>query len=125
MDRAEGARRFDQGERSNPIQPAMAEVALSQIQAWTPGRIASTLGVLVEQIAGQAEARGWQVPPRECRSPHFVGIRRAEGWPQEAQARLAEKDVYLSRRGDALRVSPYLYNHEGHVQRLFQALDTL
>ena len=33
--------------------------------------------------------------------------------------------VYVSKRGDAMRVSPYLYNEADDVQRLFEAVDHL
>jgi selenocysteine lyase/cysteine desulfurase len=35
---------------------------------------------------------------------------------------LAERRVYVSLRGDSLRVTPHLYNREEDVDRLFEVL---
>ena len=125
MDHPAGARRFDQGERNNPINPAMAVAALEQIVEWTPERIAATLGLLTDCIETEAEARGFEAPPASRRVRHYVGLRRDGGWPADIQARLAPHGVHISLRGGALRVSPYLYNNEGHIARLFEAIDAM
>jgi selenocysteine lyase/cysteine desulfurase len=47
------------------------------------------------------------------------------GVPEDLASRLAAQNVFVSVRGDSLRVSPHLYNDERDVERLFGALGPL
>lgn len=125
MDGALAARRFDMGERNNPINLAMAAVALEQLVAWGSGNIADTIEPLVDHAAALAEKRQMQVPPKAARSNHFVGIRREGGWPDDLELLLARENVFVSKRGDALRVSPYVYNDTKDIDRLFEVIDQI
>jgi selenocysteine lyase/cysteine desulfurase len=44
--------------------------------------------------------------------------------PAGLGAQLAARDVYVSVRGNALRVTPHLYNDGGDIDRLIQALSS-
>ena len=125
MDNPVGARRFDMGERNNPILPTMAIAALEQLIEWQPVQISQFIKTLTDSIEVAAEERGMLVPPRQHRVAHIIGVRRREGWPNDLQERLASMGVYVSKRGDAMRVSPYLYNDANDVVRLFKAVDQL
>ncbi len=125
MDGAAGARRFDMGERNNPIHPGMALAALEQVKAWRPERIARSIEPLTDCVEAMALARGLTVPPKECRVPHMLGLRRDQGWPEDLQERFGSLGIYVSKRGNSMRVSPYLYNDQGDVERLFEAIDQL
>ena len=125
MDDAVGARRFDMGERNNPILPGMALAALEQVAAWQPSRIARSIEPLTDHADAMARNRGFTTPPKECRVPHMLGIRRDRGWPEDLQERFGSLGIYVSKRGDAMRVSPYLYNDQDDVERLFEAIDQL
>jgi selenocysteine lyase/cysteine desulfurase len=125
MDGASGARRFDMGERNNPILPAMAIKALDQLIEWRLERISRSIEMLTDLVEAAALDRGMLVPPKHCRVAHIIGIRRHQGWPEDLQDRLASLGVYVSKRGDAMRVSPYLYNEANEVERLFEAVDHL
>ena len=103
----------------------MAIAALEQLIEWQPERIGQFIQTLTDIIEVAAEERGMLVPPRQHRVAHIIGIRRQEGWPNDIQERLASMEVYVSKRGDAMRVSPYLYNDASDVVRLFNAVDQL
>ena len=125
MDGASGARRVDMGERNNPILPAMAISALEQLIEWRLERISRSVETLTDLVEVAALDRGMLMPPKHRRVAHIIGIRRQQGWPEDLQERLASMGVYVSKRGDAMRVSPYLYNEADDVQRLFEAVDHL
>ena len=125
MDGASGARRFDMCERNNPILPAMAISALEQFIDWRLERISRSVETLTDLVEVAALDRGMLMPPKHRRVAHIIGIRRQQGWPEDLQERLASMGVYVSKRGDAMRVSPYLYNEADDVQRLFEAVDHL
>lgn len=117
-----GARRYDVGERGNYIALPMAIAGLEQVHAWGVGEISATLRPMVDTIARRAEALGLQATAAEGRAPHFLGLRFPEGPPPGLTDRLKEKQVYISQRGDSLRVSPHLYNNDADIERLFEAL---
>ena len=120
---AAGARRYDMGERNNPIALPMAIAAVEQLLAWTPAAIAETVKAITDRIATLAEERGFTVPPAAHRVAHIIGMRRKEGVPADADKRLAAENVHVSLRGDSIRVSPHVFNSVGEVDRLFAAID--
>jgi selenocysteine lyase/cysteine desulfurase len=120
-----GARRFDMGERSNFVQVPMAMAALRQLLDWGVASIQETLRELTRRAARGAEALGLEVAPEAYRAGHLIGLRRRGGYPPEVPARLAARQVYVSVRGDNLRVSPHLYNTPADVDRLLEALASL
>jgi selenocysteine lyase/cysteine desulfurase len=117
-----GARRFDVGERSNFILLPMAIAALRQLQAWGVADISSTLGELTDLIEREAGTHGLQAIPAARRARHMIGLRASGALPHDLAARLAATQVFVSLRGQTIRVSPHVYNTEEDVYRLFEAL---
>jgi selenocysteine lyase/cysteine desulfurase len=117
-----GARRFDVGEASNFILSPIASAALRQILEWSVEEIAETLRGWTDSIADRAEAIGFKAPPRPARAPHLIGVSKPGGFPRELPKRLAQEKVFVSVRGESIRISPHLYNTETDIDRLFQAL---
>ena len=123
-DYAPGARRYDVGERSNPVLLPMVNEALRQILAWGIEDIAAGIRELTGLVEKEAAARGIQTIPEDRRAGHMIGLtlgREAEA-PKDLAARLASENVYASVRGSSLRVSPHLYNTPQDVERLFEVL---
>ena len=65
------------------------------------------------------------MPARASRAGHFLGLRFPDGLPDKVTERLGEQQVYVSARGDSLRVTPDLYNDDRDVERLMAALESL
>jgi selenocysteine lyase/cysteine desulfurase len=120
-----GARRFDMGERSNFLQIPMAAAALRQLLAWGVENTQETLRELTRRVARGAEALGLEVAPEAHRAGHLVGLRRRGGYPPDVTAQLAARQVYVSVRGENLRVSPHLYNTAVEVDRLLEVLGSV
>ncbi len=118
-----GARRYDVGEVSNFVLVPMMGAALEQVLAWGVKNIADTLGAMSADIAARARALGLTAPPDAHRAPHMLGLRFPGGLPAGLREALAEAKVYLSVRGDCLRVAPHLYNDERDIERLFAVLE--
>ena len=123
-DFAPGARRYDVGERSNFVLLPMAIAALEQILEWGVENISETTGRLTDLIEKEARVRGIEAVPADQRSPHMIGLRLGSNAPDDLAARLAGRNVFVSVRGDSVRVSPHVYNNESDVERLFAALDS-
>ncbi|MFQ5994678.1 MAG: aminotransferase class V-fold PLP-dependent enzyme [Acidiferrobacterales bacterium] len=117
-----GARRFDMGERANFQLLPMAEVALRQILEWDIGTIAETLKTKTAAIAERAETLGLASTPPSLRAGHFVGLRFPAGVPNGLVTRLAAEKVFVSVRGDAMRVTPHLHTTDADIDRLFRVL---
>jgi selenocysteine lyase/cysteine desulfurase len=117
-----GARRYDVGERSNPVLLSMANEALRQILTWGVGNIAVYLQALTARIEDEAKRLGMEAVPGERRVGHMIGLGLGPEAPKDLATRLASDKVFVSVRGRALRVSPHLYNIERNVERLFDSL---
>ena len=118
-----GAERFDQGAADSMIHMPMAVAAMEQIATWGVEEIARTIEPVVDRIADAASERGWWVPPKAHRSPHFVGLKLPEPPAAELADALASEDIYVSLRNGLVRVAPYVFNRLEEVDRLFAALD--
>jgi selenocysteine lyase/cysteine desulfurase len=121
-----GARRFDVGERSNFALMPVAERSLKLLADWTVPRIHATLSLRTNAIAERARAElGIGSVPSHRRAGHYLGLRFAGGVPPELPARLAANKVYVSVRGQAMRVTPHLWNADEDVEKLFAVLRTV
>jgi selenocysteine lyase/cysteine desulfurase len=121
-DYAPGARRFDVGERASFHLMPMAVAALAQILDWDVANVAETLGERTRELVAHASALGLSALPEEQRPGHYLGLRFPRGVPDGLLAALAARQVYVSLRGDSLRVTPHLYNNAADLERLLDAL---
>jgi selenocysteine lyase/cysteine desulfurase len=117
-----GARRFDMGQFTQFVLAPMAAAALQQILDWGIASIEQSLSHLTDEIAQRAVAAGYDVAPAEQRSKHMLGIRLRNGLPAKLAATLSAAKVYVSIRGDSVRISPHLYNEVADIDHLFAAI---
>ena len=121
-----GARRFDVGERSNFALMPAAEASLRLIAEWTVPRIFETLRLRTQAIAERARAEfGIESVPTDRRAGHYLGLRFRGGVPADLPARLAASNVFVSVRGQAMRVTPHLWTTDADVEKLFGVLRTV
>ena len=120
-----GARKFDVGERSNFALMPMAVAALKQLLEWGVQNISETLAQFTGEIGERAKSLDLNVLALEERSPHLMGVRFPDGVHDSLLAKLAERNVFVSARGDSVRVSPHLYNNSYDIDRLFDTLNIL
>ena len=121
-DYRQGARRFDAGEFPQFVLVPMAIAALRQILSWSVERVQQALSSLTERVAELATENGYSVLPRSERCGHMIGIRHAAGIPARLTTSLKEANVFVSIRGDSIRVAPHLYNDPKDIERLFEVL---
>jgi selenocysteine lyase/cysteine desulfurase len=53
----------------------------------------------------------------------MIGLKLGPDAPEDLAARLAAEGVFVSVRGESVRISPHLYNTEEDVGRLFSGLE--
>ena len=119
---APGARRYDVGERSNFTLLPMANVAMQQVLDWGVENISETIGTLTDLVEHRAAEHSIGAVVKEHRGRHMIGLHLGPDAPKDLAGRLAAENVFVSVRGDSVRVSPHLYNTEDDVERLFGVL---
>ena len=117
-----GARRFDMGEKSNPALLLGASAALRMLDAWGIANIAETLTARSERLAEKAAALGFTALPVPARAGHFLALGHTNGLPASLPERLAAEQVFVSLRGQSLRVTPHLYSDDEDIDQLIAVL---
>lgn len=121
-----GARRLDCGERSNFALVPAALAAARQVQEWGPENIVRTIAPTTRVLAAAAAELGCTTGSDLHRAPHYLAL----GLPSESgpeglarvRAALSERRVFVSIRGDTIRVTPHLYNDLDDVEAFVAAL---
>ena len=113
------------GERANFQLLPMTVAALRQILDWRVEEIALTLAHKTAAMAERAHALGLKSVPTRLRAGHFLGLRFPAGPPAGIVERLKADKIFVSIRGDSMRVTPHLYNTDTDVDRLFNVLQAV
>jgi selenocysteine lyase/cysteine desulfurase len=119
----EGAMRFSVGEQSNFILVPMMLKALEQINKWGPANIQEYCqSITANAIQRLRENKVW-VEDDEFRGSHLFGVRfRDERDLEKVKAALLKRNIYVSVRGNSIRVSPNIYNTEADLMKLVSVL---
>ncbi len=117
-----GARRYDKGERDDPVSLPMAATGMELVAGWGVPAVAARLRELTDVLADGAATLGLGVVPRELRSPHILGLRVPGGPPADLIERLRKADVFASVRLGVLRLSPHVWANEADLARCLAAL---
>ena len=124
-----GARRLDAGERSNFALVPAALAAARQVLAWGPANIAATVGPMTRRLAAAAAELGFTSGHDEHRAPHYLALSLPSGSGPEdlsrVRAALSERRVFVSIRGDSIRVTPHVYNDEQDCDAFIDALGSV
>lgn len=123
-DYRDDASRFDVGERSSFQLAPMLVAALGLMAEWGVEAVAAHCDGLNRRLAAGARELGFRVPGDDLRCSNIVGLIAPPGVDMgPVAAELQARGIHVSRRGDALRVSPHVYNDEGDVDALLEALE--
>jgi selenocysteine lyase/cysteine desulfurase len=119
---APGAERYDMGERSNfALLPAFHS-AVRQILDWKVARIEATLTARNRHLAAALEEMGCAAMPEAERGGHYLGVLLPDRAPADLTLRLRSENIFVSKRGDRLRITPHLFTHDEDIARLLAAL---
>ena len=117
-----GARRYDQGERNNPVALPMAATGMELVESWGVSQVAVRLRAVTDEIANRLHALGLPVSARALRVGHILGVPIAGALPVDVVDRLAAAGVHVADRSGFMRISPHVWVDEGDVDRLLNAL---
>jgi selenocysteine lyase/cysteine desulfurase len=114
---AEGARRYDMGERDHFISMEMAAIGMEMMAGWGNDAIVERLSMLTDRLADGLANTGVQVMDKKLRSPHVLSLAFPKGMAPDLPKKLAAENVYAAPRLGRLRISPHVYNDEEDVER--------
>jgi selenocysteine lyase/cysteine desulfurase len=102
----------------------MLTAAIEQVGEWTPEAVQEYCRSLTEPLAAAAASMGYQVEEDAYRAGHLIGIRMPSGLDTErVKSKLQERDIFVSIRGQALRVAPHVYSRLEDVTALVNVLE--
>ncbi|NOG69441.1 aminotransferase class V-fold PLP-dependent enzyme [Roseicella sp. DB1501] len=122
---AEGAQRFDMGERDHFISLGMAAVGMEMMAAWGHAAIAARLAMLTEMLGAGLAGLPVDVPATWVRAPHVLSLGFPRGMPEGLIEGLAAAGVYVAPRLGRMRISPHVYNDEADVEAFLTAMRRL
>lgn len=118
-----GATRFNVGQTSDFMKMPMCNEALSQILEWGVGNIEDYCVEILKPLVDHLEQCGLHFEEDEWRGSHLLGFYLPEGSNTEKLLHgLQQEQIYLSLRGNAIRVSPNVYNTSEDIQVLIHTL---
>jgi len=116
-----GALRYEIGEHSNFILIPMLLKAIQQVNEWGVSNIQAYCKSLVDSTIGSLENA--HVAPQEYRASHLFGLRFPDKDMNELQSAFKKNNISVSVRGDAVRISPHLYNTEEDMIKLVSVIN--
>lgn len=113
------ANRYSVGEQSNFILVPMLTKALEQLLEWGVENIQSYTKTLSSSVVADLKTLGCRIEKEKSRCGHLFGVRLPEHINmEELKKTFAAHQVFVSIRGDSIRISPNIYNNEQNFQQL-------
>jgi selenocysteine lyase/cysteine desulfurase len=106
-----GAERYSVGESSNFVLVPMLIKAIEQLQIWTPEKVQQYCHEISKDAIQQLRKLGCFIEDDAYRAKHLFGIYLPSNINlSELQQKLSAQKIHVSFRGNAIRVSPHVYN---------------
>ncbi|GAB4400592.1 MAG: aminotransferase class V-fold PLP-dependent enzyme [Microscillaceae bacterium] len=116
--------RFEMGQRNSFILLPMMQAALDLVNEWQPARIQEYARGLWQTFAKDFAQLGFGLEAEAYRAAHLFGLRIPEAALRQKIANsLREAQVYVSWRGESLRISLHLYNRARDLVKLLEILN--
>lgn len=117
------ALRYEVGEHSNFILVPMMLEAIKKLNSWGVQNIKMYCDELVSEPISILKKAGFFIEDQEFRASNLFGIRLAAHHNlEDIKKKLMEANIFVSFRGDAIRVSPNVYNDSNDLTNLVQTL---
>jgi selenocysteine lyase/cysteine desulfurase len=121
---APGMRRYDSSTRINLSLVGMLTAALELFRAWQSPRVRAYCLLTSKKLIECARRAGYEAPEDGEHAANIFGLRFPAGTDLQALRRaLQSRHVHVSVRGDAIRVSPHVYNDDLDIERFAAVLD--
>jgi selenocysteine lyase/cysteine desulfurase len=118
-----GAARYNVGEFSNFILLPMLDRALQQIEEWDAVAIQDYCGNLINPLLNFLQENAYWFEEDQYRANHLFGFLLPDSVDKDKLLhQLQSSKVFVSLRGDAIRVSPHVYNEGPDIEALIEVL---
>jgi selenocysteine lyase/cysteine desulfurase len=118
-----GSLRYEVGEHSNFILVPMLLAALKQINQWKPKNIQNYCDSISRNAIHKLQESGFWIEEENFRSKHLFGVRLPSSKDiEKLKLKLRKNKISVSIRGNAIRISPHVYNTEKDLLKLVQVL---
>lgn len=123
-DYQEGAFRYNMGEFSNFINLPMVEKALDLLIEWQPVKVQNYAKNLGKPFIERLRNVGYWIENEDFRSAHLFGIRLPKDLKIETiQKALSDEKVFVSYRGNVIRLSINVWNDENDMELFTKILE--
>ena len=121
-----GAAKYSVGEQSNFIHKAILQAGMEQILEWGVENIQAYCKNLHEVLLSELNGTPFVIPKTGESSSHLTSIRISPSLNMEnIKQVLQQNNIHVSYRGDAIRVSFYVFNSEEEVKGMTEILRAL
>ena len=121
----EGMMRYNVGEMSNFALIPAANAALQQLLEWQPENVQAYCASLTASLVAALKNTSFTMEESHWRSEHLFGIKIPISCNVERlQTELQKNSVFVSLRGDFIRVSPSVYNTPEDIEALIYVFST-
>jgi selenocysteine lyase/cysteine desulfurase len=119
-----GSLRYGMGEQSNFILAPMFLQAIQQLLEWQPENIQHYCKAITKEPIARLRDLGFWVEEDNFRSSHLFGVRHNNLNITHLKEQLEAANIYVSVRGDAIRVAPYVHNTTENMLQLVGVLES-
>jgi selenocysteine lyase/cysteine desulfurase len=121
----EGAGRFNVGETSNFILMPMLKASLAQIAEWKPENIQQYCKELIQPLLSCLKNLGVEPEEEAYFSNHLFALNLPKEIDREKLTQLLlQNNVYVSVRGEFLRISVNVFNDEKDIEKLIETIES-
>ena len=120
------ANRYSTGESGSFIYVQMRIAALKQLLQWNPEEIQNYCKQLTKPYVQRLKDLGCYIENSDDRTHHMFGVELPEGANTELlKQKFSEEQIYVSFRGNYLRLSCHLYNTEQDFNKLTNCIESV
>lgn len=125
-DYKDGANRYGMGESANFTSVPMATAAINQILEWTPVAIQAYCYAISKDALVELQSLGFEIEHDAFRAHHLIGIKLPDFVNiDRIKAQLLAHKIYISFRGNYIRLSPHLYSVKADFTNLVQCIKSI
>ncbi len=117
----EYARRYSVGQQSNFINISMLKAGIDQLNNWGVKNVYKYIESITTPCFPLLNRENTWYEDSKFRSSHLFGIRPKKNL-KKILKKIRENNIFISLRGDIIRVSPSVYNTKEDVQKLFECI---
>jgi len=115
----EGANRYSVGEMSNFNLVPMLTKTITQLIEWTPESIQNYCDEITKEAIEELRLMNCFIEEDEYRAKHLFGVKIADNMDvNRLKEEFENSKIFVSIRGEYIRVSPHVFNTKEDLQRL-------